>query len=117
SCRPQDPRTARGSAEKTMTRPRDSGDSVHLDDSQLFALALPPAGEPEAIPAHLSECLACSRALSEWKSAVRDLAAEEAAPVARRSEAEWRRAENRTLDAVRRARIRRPLERLRWALT
>ena len=34
----------------------------HLTDAELFALAAPPTGEPEALPRHLSQCQACSRA-------------------------------------------------------
>src|SRR5713226_5005943 len=44
----------------------------HLTEGDLFTLAVPPAGEPEALPRHLSECSSCSRALSEWKTAERD---------------------------------------------
>src|SRR6516162_5748342 len=62
--------------------------SPHLTDAELFTLALPPAGEPEALPGHLLECAACGRALQTWKAAVRDLAREDAGPMGRRSERE-----------------------------
>jgi hypothetical protein len=76
----------------------------HLTDEQLFGLALPPAGEPEALPPHLLQCLTCGRALQEWKAAVRQLAEDDVEPVRRRSPEEWREAEDRTLEALRRAR-------------
>jgi hypothetical protein len=79
--------------------------SPHLTDAELFTLALPPAGEPEALPSHLLECAACGRALQTWKVAVRDLAREDAGPMERRSEREWRAAEDRTLAAIRGARV------------
>jgi len=79
--------------------------SPHLTDAELFGLAVPPAGEPEALPAHLLECAACGRTLQTWKAAVRDLAREDAGPMERRSEREWRAAEDRTLAAIRGARV------------
>ena len=75
----------------------------HLTDDALFALAVPTAGVPEALPPHLMECLACSRALTEWKSAVRELADRDEAALAERSAEEWTDAEDATLAAVRRA--------------
>jgi len=81
--------------------------SPHLTDAELFGLALPPAGEPEALPAHLLECTACGRALQTWKASVRDLAREDAGPMERRSEREWRAAEDRALAAIRGAKVRR----------
>ncbi len=88
---------------------------THLTDAELFGLALPPVGQPEALPAHLSECGACGRALQTWKSAVRELAREEAGPIEHRSPAEWKVAEQRTLAAIRRSRVgsRFPV---RWAM-
>ena len=85
----------------------------HLTDAELFGLALPPAGEPEALPAHLSECGECGRALQAWKAAVRELAAEDAGPMGRRTPSEWASAEARTLAAIRSSRVRRsfPLRR------
>ena len=77
----------------------------HLTDAELFGLALPPAGEPEALPGHLLECSACGRALQTWKTAVRDLADEDAGPMDRRSERDWREAGDRTLAAIRGARV------------
>ncbi|MGE5275974.1 MAG: hypothetical protein ACM3SU_03180 [Acidobacteriota bacterium] len=88
----------------------------HLSDEELFTLALPPAGEPEALPAHLLRCVRCGRALQEWKAAVRHLAEEDAEPVARRSSGEWQAAENRTIEALRRAGKRRRLRPLPWAI-
>jgi hypothetical protein len=87
----------------------------HLSDAELFGLALPPAGEPEALPAHLSECGACGRALQTWKAAVRDLAAQDAGPVGRRTPAEWSEAERRTLALIHGSRSRSAFP-LRWAM-
>jgi hypothetical protein len=97
-----------------MTAPRETP-SGHLTDEDLFGLALPPAGEPEALPPHLLECLRCGRALQEWKTAVRQLADEDVEPVRRRSAGEWRAAEDRTLEAIRSARRRRPFRPVAWA--
>jgi len=77
-----------------------SGDDHHLGEEELFALAVPPAGVPEALPRHLSECLRCSRALADWKSAVRELGGEDEDALANRSAEEWRAAEDATLAAV-----------------
>ena len=41
-------------------------DNLHLTDAELFNLAVPPVGAPEALPRHLSEGWSCSRALHEW---------------------------------------------------
>ena len=87
----------------------------HLTDAELFGLALPPAGEPEALPAHLSECSACGRALQTWKSAVREMAREDTGPIGRRTPAEWTSAEERTLAAIRRSRVRSRFP-VRWAV-
>lgn len=87
----------------------------HLTDAELFGLAAPAAGEPEALPPHLSTCQSCSRALQEWKASVRALAAEEVDEIERRSPAEWQAAEDATMAAIRRAA--RPARRahpLRW---
>ena len=89
--------------------------SAHLSDEDLFALAIPAAGIPEALPSHLSDCLACTRALSTWKSAVRELASD-AGPLDRRTPAQWAMAEDRTLEALRRARAGRRSRPLRWAV-
>ena len=89
----------------------------HLTDAELFALAAPAAGEPEALPEHLSCCRECTRALREWKDAVRAVGDDETGPLARRSPEEWRAAEEATLAAVRAAG--RPARRAhpwRWAL-
>ena len=87
----------------------------HLTDAELFGLAIPAAGIPEALPAHLSDCLECARSLSEWKAAVRDLV-RDAGPLDRRSAAEWTLAEDRTREAIRRAAGRRRALPLRWAV-
>jgi len=76
---------------------------VHLSDDQLFALAVPPAGAPEPLPAHLLDCLTCSRALAEWKSALREIGAADENVLARRTPEEWNAAEEKTLAAIRRA--------------
>lgn len=75
----------------------------HLSHDQLFALAVPPAGAPEPLPAHLLDCLACSRALAEWKSALREIGAADENALARRTPEEWNAAEGVTLAAIRRA--------------
>ena len=58
---------------------------AHLTDDALFSLALPPAGLPEALPAHLLECPRCARALADWKAAVRDMEERDEAVLDRRS--------------------------------
>lgn len=88
--------------------------TAHLTDAELFGLALPPAGEPEALPGHLSDCAACGRALQAWKTAVRELASDDAGPIDRRTPAEWRAAEERTLAAIHAAGAPRRFP-LRWA--
>lgn len=89
----------------------------HLTDAELFTLAAPPAGEPEVLPRHLSECQSCSRALQEWKTSMRDLAAEDVEPIDRRSPEEWLASADATMARIRRAahpaRRQRPL---RWAV-
>jgi hypothetical protein len=87
----------------------------HLTDQELFDLALPPAGEPEALPQHLSGCLACSRALQTWKSAARELAQEDADVIEQRSPREWEVLEDKTLEMIRHSRRVRSGRRLRWA--
>jgi hypothetical protein len=77
----------------------------HLSDAELFTLALPPAGEPEALPRHLSDCSRCSRAFAEWKTAVRELAEEDTEALRTRSQQEWEALERRTIDAIARSRI------------
>ena len=88
----------------------------HLSDGELFALAVPPAGEPEALPRHLSECLTCSRAFSDWKLAVHELGQEDADAMARRPAREWDALEEKTLSAIRSARIGRRLVSWRWMM-
>lgn len=88
----------------------------HLADSELFSLAVPPVGEPEALPRHLSECWSCSRALQEWKSAVRELADEETEELDRRSPAEWEALEEKTIEAMKRTGRIRPASATRWAV-
>jgi hypothetical protein len=101
-----------------MDKDKDKRDSDrHLTDAELFGLAAPAAGEPEALPPHLSTCQACSRALHEWKASVRDLAAEEVDEIERRSPAEWQAAEEATMAAIRRAaRPGRRSHPLRWVV-
>ncbi len=86
-----------------------------MSDEDLFGLAAPPVGEPEALPPHLLVCARCRRALQEWKSAVRELARDEVEPILARTPEEWRAAEDRTLARLREegARPRRSL--LPWA--
>jgi len=89
----------------------------HLTDPELFNLAAPPVGEPEALPRHLSECLRCSRALLEWKSAVRELAEVEIEPLERRPAAEWEALENKTIEAMRRAGRSRRASAVKWGIS
>jgi hypothetical protein len=90
----------------------------HLTDDALFALALPAAGLPEALPAHLLECHRCARALADWKSAVRDLGERDEDVLDRRPAEEWNAVEEATLSAIRRegAPGRGRSHSLRWAL-
>ena len=90
---------------------------AHLTDAELFSLAAPPVGEPEALPRHLSECFLCSRALQEWKLAVREVADEETEELDRRSPAEWETLENRTIEAMRRAGRNRRAPAVKWAVS
>jgi hypothetical protein len=92
-------------------------DNRHLTDAELFNLAVPPVGEPEALPRHLSECWSCSRALQEWKGAVRDLADEETEELDRRTAAEWQALEEKTIEAMRRAGRTRRAPAVRWAVS
>ena len=46
----------------------------HLGAEDFFLLVFPPAGRPEALPAHLSECDSCRRRFSEWERAAREIA-------------------------------------------
>lgn len=89
--------------------------ATHLTDEQLFGLALPPAGEPEALPPHVLSCAQCGRALQEWKAAVIDVGEEDVAPVDARSASEWRAAEDRTLESLRQVTPRRSRRPVVWA--
>ncbi len=89
--------------------------TAHLSDEDLFALAIPAAGIPEALPSHLSDCLACTRALSAWKSAVRELA-DDAGSLDQRTAEEWTAGEDRTLEALRRTHPGRRSRPLGWAV-
>ncbi|MDQ6891453.1 MAG: hypothetical protein M3167_02100 [Acidobacteriota bacterium] len=89
----------------------------HLTDAELFGIALPAAGAPEALPEHLSDCLPCTRALTEWKAAVRDVGAEGDNAVARRSPEEWEEAQAKTMASVRRSRFEGRTLPLRWAMS
>jgi hypothetical protein len=64
--------------------------AVHLTDDDLIALAVPSGATPEPLPAHLSECLDCSRALAEWKGALMDIGAADEEALARRPPEEQR---------------------------
>ncbi|HEY7112185.1 MAG TPA: hypothetical protein VIA45_04580 [Thermoanaerobaculia bacterium] len=87
----------------------------HLTDEELFGLALPPAGEPEALPPHVLACGRCGRALQDWKAAIRDVGEEDVEAVNARSAAEWRAVEDRTLDSLRRVTPRRSRRPVAWA--
>jgi hypothetical protein len=92
--------------------------AAHLTDDDLFALAVPPTGAPEPLPAHLSACVSCSRLLAEWKDALSDLGGEDEDVISRRAPEEWRAAEDETLAAIRRAGApgRGRAQTIRWAL-
>jgi hypothetical protein len=75
----------------------------HLTEDDLAALAVPSGATLDPLPAHLSECLECSRALAEWKSALREIGAADEEALARRSSEERRAAEEETLAMIRRA--------------
>ncbi|MGH9442648.1 MAG: hypothetical protein ACRD16_10280 [Thermoanaerobaculia bacterium] len=60
----------------TEIRPREE----HLKTEEFFLLALPPAGEPGPLPAHLSACGACSRQLTEWRAAAEAMSASPEGP-------------------------------------
>jgi len=75
---------------------------VHLTDDALFALALPAAGVPEALPAHLMGCLRCTHALADWKNAVRDLGESDEGVLEKRTAEEWSAVEDAILAAIRR---------------
>jgi len=89
----------------------------HLTDAELFTLAVPPVGEPEALPRHLSECFRCSRALQEWKLVVREIADEEMEALDRRSAADWEALENGTIEAMRRAGRKRRAPAVKWVVS
>jgi hypothetical protein len=95
-----------------------SSPDVHLTDDALFALAVPAAGVPEALPGHLLRCLRCARALADWKNAVHDLGEKDEDALDRRNSEEWTAAEDATLLAIRRAGApgRGRARTLRWAL-
>jgi len=89
----------------------------HLTDAELFALAAPATGEPEALPGHLSRCRDCARALREWKAAMRVVGDADAGELERRSPEEWREREDETMAAIRRAgRPHHSAHGWRWAL-
>jgi hypothetical protein len=87
----------------------------HLTEADFFRLAMPPAGEPEALPRHLSECVACSREFSEWRTAVRELGHDGLDGLRSRSAAEWKALEDQTMERIRGSQ--RPKRRTwRWAV-
>jgi hypothetical protein len=88
----------------------------HLTDAELFSLAAPASGEPEALPRHLSECQACSRALQEWQTALRQIGEEEVEEIERRTPQQWREAEGATMAAIRRSAPRARRNPWRWAV-
>lgn len=90
-------------------------DTRHLTDGELCALAIPAGGAPEALPRHLSDCLACTRALSEWKEALSEVAAE-AGTLDGRTERDWEGAASRTMERIRRSPRLRAAGSMRWAV-
>jgi len=87
----------------------------HLTDAELAALAVPAGISPEALPAHLSECLACTRALSEWKEGLAAIA-DETGFIESRTAAEWEEASHATMARIRRSRSSAPSPAWRWAV-
>ena len=77
-------------------------DTRHLTDQELCALAIPAAGTPEALPAHLSDCLACARSLADWKAALASVA-NEAGSLEDRTEVEWDAAARATMERIRKS--------------
>jgi hypothetical protein len=88
----------------------------HLTDAELFSLAAPASGEPEALPRHLSECQVCSRALQEWQTALRAIGDEEVEDIEKRTPQQWREAEAETMSAIRKAAPRERRNPWRWAI-
>ena len=89
----------------------------HLTDADLLSLAAPASGEPEPLPRHLLGCETCSRALEEWRGAMRDASREDVAELDRRSPEQWRAAADATMAAIRRAPPRRRrASPVRWAV-
>jgi anti-sigma factor RsiW len=78
-------------------------ETPHLSEEEFFRLALPPAGEPEAIPAHLQACAECARNLQVWKTAIRELGEEDEAQIAKRTPEEWEAKEDETMAAIRKS--------------
>lgn len=76
---------------------------LHLTEDDLFRLAVPSTGEPEALPSHLVECGECGRSLQAWKRAMSELAREDEAALSRRDTEDWRAREDATLAAIRRS--------------
>jgi hypothetical protein len=89
----------------------------HLTDGELCALAVPAGGSPEALPRHLSDCLACTRALSEWKAALAEVA-DDSGPLDGRTEHDWDLAAARTMARVRKSSMvpARAVTSMRWAV-
>ena len=88
----------------------------HLSDAELFSLAAPASGEPEALPRHLSECQTCSRSLQEWQTALRAIGDQEVEEIERRTPQEWREAEAATMSAIRKTAPRERRNPWRWAV-
>jgi hypothetical protein len=81
---------------------------AHLEPEDFLTLALPPAGEPEGLPTHLSACAECARRLAEWRRA--------AAAMAQAPEGPDEDFERRVMEKVRARRApRRGRSRRRWA--
>lgn len=78
-------------------------ETPHLTEEDFFRLAVPPAGEPEAIPAHLQGCGKCARNVQVWKTAMRELAEEDEATLGKRTSEEWEAREEETMATVRKS--------------
>jgi hypothetical protein len=73
----------------------------HIPFDELYALAAPPAGEPEALPAHLAVCRTCGRAFQTIKQAIVEIGYEADNATARRTPADWSQAEREVMAKVR----------------
>jgi hypothetical protein len=90
----------------------------HIPLDELYALAAPPVGEPEALPAHLAVCRSCGRAFQTIQKAFADVGRSAELAAAERTPLEWNQAERNIMAKVRGLGIpmRRPRPRRRRAV-